>query len=153
MEIKFSPISEEHVEFMLKEISWEDRREALAMGFSLEWVLRSSLKNSEQSMAILVDGELVCLLGVVFEDTLSAVATPWMVATPKMQLFRRPVLVYSKKVLSMWLEQYGYLENYVDARNHRTITWLTHLGASFEYLPYFGPYARPFYRFSFGEKN
>jgi hypothetical protein len=65
-----------------------------------------------------------------------------------MQGYPRLVMKYSRELITRWLTKYGPLTNFVDSRHIRAIAWLRHLGAEFDLLPEFGPYKKPFYKFS-----
>jgi hypothetical protein len=153
MKVDFRVPTEKDLAELEANISFDDARELSANGVSLDWAIRMSVENSVEAVSFLVDGELACIVGVTDGEGLVGPVFPWVLGTPLMQKYPRKVLYYSHKILNRWKAEYPYMTNYVDVRHHRAITWLTHLGASFEYIPMHGPYRRPFYKFSFGSES
>ncbi len=152
MVVDFSQPNKFHAQELAASLSLEDRRELLAQGVEVEWAIWHSIQTSKEAVAIHVDDELVCITGLCVHENLGGGAYPWLLATPGMQCYPRLVLKYSRQLIKRWLQIEPYMTNYVDARHHRAISWLTHLGASLEYLPEHGIYRRPFYKFSFGSE-
>lgn len=151
MVLKFSDPTTEDIEYLIKHLSVEDEREILCQGVSLEWAITSSIENSAEVVSIFDDDKLLCITGLVHDNGLVPRAYPWLLGTTAMQKYRRQVLLYSKKFILDWRTAYGKLENYVDARHHRAIQWLTHLGAELEFIEKHGIYQTPFYKFTFKE--
>jgi len=144
--------TEEDILDLIKNISIEDKREILAQGVSVEWGVRHTLETSLEACAFRIEGKLAAMTGLCVNGVLVESVYPWLLGTPEMQKYPRLVLKYSRGILARWHAQYPCLTNYVDARHHRAIQWLTHLGARFEFIPEYGVYKRPFYKFSFGEE-
>jgi len=138
---------------LINNLSLEDRQEILIQGFSVAWVVQHSISISDECVAVWTPaGALACIVGVAPEVSLSSRARPWLLGTLAMQSYPKLVMKYSKELLERWKSQYSYLENHVDARHSRAIAWLRHLGAKEEFIPEWGMYRAPFYRFYFGEQ-
>lgn len=150
MELSFEMPEERHVQALLADLAEDDRRELLAQGVNPEWGIRTSIENSSEVVAISGDGQLGCIVGLVETGGLSPQVYPWLLGTNYMQRFPLTVWKLSKKLIRRWTSQHPYMYNFVDARHERAIAWLRALGAEFEYLPAYGPYRRPFYKFTFG---
>lgn len=151
MDIKFQFPDEQDIQDLLVNLSEEDRLEICAMGFEPEWGIRHSIETSLEVVSIRGDGNLACIVGVAQEGELVPLVYPWLLGTPFMQKFPRKVLKFSRQILNHFRSKHNYMENYVDARHERAIGWLTHLGAKLYPAEPYGPYGRPFHKFTFGE--
>lgn len=152
MALDFRLPTEEDILYLLANISIEDKRELRAQAVDTEWAIRHSIELADESLAIIANGNCLCILGITSMGV-SGTALPWLLGTDEMKNYPRQVLIYSRRIISRWKSYYPYMENWVDARHHRAINWLTHLGAKFEYHEHYGIYGRPFYKFSFGEQK
>ena len=111
--------------------------------------MASSIKASFQSWAGTVDGEPIAVAGVYQPDRLKRSGHPWMIGSKHLERkdLRREFLVTSKDILCIMLESFDYLENHVDARNTKAISWLKWLGFTVEEAKPFGPDGLPFHHF------
>lgn len=78
-----------------------------------------------------VHAKPVCIFGVSpsYDTTaLSRKGSPWLLGTDEMEQHALPFLYHSRDVVASMLQEYDYLENYVDARNEKSIKWLSWLG-------------------------
>lgn len=141
---------EEDIKELLVNLSREDRDELLIQAADPEWAIRHSIDSSIECVAVFGDGELACITGVNRDDGLVMQATPWLLGTEAMKKYPREVLKFSRLMLERWRSQFPFMENYVDARHLRARRWLTFLGANGTLVPEYGPYKKPFYRFTFG---
>ena len=149
--VNFSAISQANVEDLIANLCEEDRIEILGTGAAVDWGIRSTVEASTQSCAARTkEGEVICLFGVTTENALLGEASPWFLSTNLIYKYRREVAIFAKPVLDKWLADYGLLTNYVDSRHARAISWLQHMGATFEEIPAFGIYRRPYYKFTIG---
>lgn len=112
-----------------------------------EEALVHSIKNSRFPKAGLVDGELVCLFGVGSNTLLSTSGSPWLLGSDKIVKHARAFLKGSRIYLRDMKEEYGYLVNYVDARNTHSVRWLKWLGFEISKPVPFGPYGVLFHKF------
>lgn len=152
--ISFSLPTEADIEELVANIAPDDAQEILGMGVSPEWGICNSIENSVEVVAIRdPKGRLACIVGLMQSQDLVPVYSPWMIGTVSMQEYPIQVLRLSKKILGRWKAQHPYMENYVDSRHTRAIGWLRHLGAKFELNPEYGPYRRPYYKFTFGSEQ
>lgn len=153
MEIKFTQTTEADLEELAANILPADKTEILAMGFSVDWALRNSLKTSLEAVTCRANGEVACVTGVCQSIALSDTVAPWLISTPIILANPRPQLHYSRLILNKWRAEHPYMANYVDTRHFRAVRWLKWLGANLEDPIPFGPYARPFHKFTFGEPD
>ena len=145
--------TEEDILELIENMSIEDRREILSQGISIEWGVRHTIETSTEAVAFRWDGKLAAITGLCVHGILIESYFPWLLGTPEMQKHPRKVLSFSRQILARWRAKHPYMVNYVDARHHRAISWLTHLGAKFEFIEKHGAYQRPFYKFSFGDEQ
>jgi hypothetical protein len=103
-----------------------------------------SLNGKEPSYVAELDGKILCFFGC---DEADIGGSPWLLGTDELSSFPISLFRKSRKYIDSILNQYGYLENYVDARNTLSIQWLKWLGFTIENpLPY-GVEQKPFHRF------
>lgn len=152
MDIKFQFPGEADIADLVENISPEDQMEIYALGFNPKFALDHAIENALDAVAIRKDDELACIVGISVEPGLFSEVTPWLVSTKLMRKHPRQVLELSKRIVARWRSLYPYMENYVDARHIKAITWLRHIGAVIHPEEPYGPYARPFHKFTFGEK-
>lgn len=127
-----------------------DRQEILAMGFEPLAGIEQSIRTSIDAVTIRKDGELACIVGICRSTDLADVIRPWLLST-KVVLDNPFVAArLSKVILAKWRAQYPYMSNWVDARHWRAIHWLRWLGAELAPAEPFGPFKRPFHKFTFG---
>lgn len=153
MEISFTlpewPDVDELVENMLP----ADYREIRALGYDPRFALEQSIANSVEYVAARVDGKLACITGLAVDSPLGEGAYPWLISTPV--IFTNPLafMRYTKKIVGHWQELYPFMANYVDERHCLAVRWLRHIGAEIHPAEPYGPYRRPFHRFTFGEPS
>lgn len=143
--------TEEHIKFLVANISKDDEREVLGLGVTVDWAVRHSLEVAKEAYCILWNGQPVTILGVGQLDPFQEEHSPWLLATDELPQHPVKVMRYSFIFLKRWLSRYGKLMNHVDARHTRAIEWLSALGAKLELEQEHGPYRRPYYKFTFGE--
>lgn len=127
-----------------------DRDEILAMGHDPVWAIQNSLATSLEAVVIRKGGVLACITGVCQPIALSGDVYPWLLSTPVILENPIPTLRLSKTILNRWRAVHPYMSNYVDARHWRALHWLQWLGAELSPAEPFGPFKRPFHKFTFG---
>ena len=127
-----------------------DRAELWAVRMQTpEQVMERGLEMSDKAMVGLVNGRAACMWGVVHESLIGPMGTPWMVGTTLLDQYAKTFLRRCKKTLVDMFEDYQHLENYVDARNTRTIQWLKWLGFTVHKEPEeYGILRLPFHKFT-----
>ena len=140
----------EHVPAIAEAIRDPDRREIWASSMSKpERVLLSGLRYSDFVMTGMADDVPVCMWGVVQESLVGNVGVPWMIGTKHLDALAVTFLRRCREPLLQVLKRYDRLVNYVDARNTRTIKWLTFMGFKVDKDPVpYGVFNLPFHRFS-----
>lgn len=143
------PATEDHIVAIAKMVRPEDKAELWAACLQTpDAVMRGALERGH-ALTGLVDGEPVCMWGVVPQSLLINWGAPWMVGTTALE---RHALMFLRRCRKQVLELFaGYdmLLNYVDARNARAIQWLKWLGFTVEKTPEkYGFLNLPFHKFS-----
>jgi hypothetical protein len=109
-----------------------DREEIYASrGMSPKKVLMESIRASHVAYAFYVKGEIAALFGVVqaiSEDKGGMFGIPWVLTGAAVENDRREFWRWSKEGLRIFLDEYGVLANYVDARHEQAIRWLNTWG-------------------------
>ncbi|WP_208539341.1 hypothetical protein [Algihabitans albus] len=125
-----------------------DRREVMAShGHRPLQALIQSLRHSDLAWAGLIDGEVLALWGAGTTALLGRQGAPWLLAGRGLERHKRSFLRLSRENLARLQARYDYLENWVDARNTRSIRWLRWLGFTLEPAAPHGRFGRPFHRF------
>jgi hypothetical protein len=115
--------------------------------------LAYSYKVSRDTRAGIANGAVVCIFGVAQETVLSTIGRPWLLATNQLKQHARVFLRLNRGVVDGWLAEYGWLENYVDARNLKAVQWLRWLGFKIESAAPYGVDQLPFHKFTMGNLN
>lgn len=149
--INIIPSTQEHAEIVSANVRPEDAEELWATSYSRpEDVLSRALEYSEYALTGFIDDVPVCIWGVVSDSLLFNDGTPWMVGTHDLNNDRMAIafLRHCRVPIMVMAEKYDKLENYVDARNKRSIKWLKYMGFTVEKdsEPY-GVLRMPFHRF------
>lgn len=148
--VQIEQTTQEHIDYLVQHICEDDKREVLGLGYTVEWAIKHSVDTALESACILWNGIPVLILGVGQSQPFDEEYCPWLLATDELPKHPVKVMKYSFLILNRWLSKYGKLSNYVDARHHRAVEWLAVLGAEMELQESYGPYARPYYKFTFG---
>lgn len=105
-----------------------DREECEAMGRSAKQALRTSFSTSCKSWTALVDGRPEAMFGVIIEDLLSGIATPWFLGTDEVYRHGRELLMWGPGFVSRMCDSRQRLQNLVSSRNSRAIRLLQRWG-------------------------
>lgn len=125
----------------------EDAAELRAAGLDVATCL-----SSVPAKALRLDGELVCLFGVVTHPESSRGGIPWMLCTDTLKRVpRRAMAVISDQVVSTWRESFDHLSNLIHRRNARAIAFVRWLGFTVGSTPC-GP-GQEFYTFEWSRSH
>ncbi len=146
--VKIIPSNLMHAVFIAENVRDEDREEMWAATLQTPGrALRMGWLYSDQCLTGMIDGKPVCMWGVLGESFVTNHGTPWMVAAKGIDDNAMMFLRHCKGPVMDLLRGYDTLENYVDARNTRSITWLKWLGFTVEEPRPYGALNMPFHRF------
>jgi len=117
-------------------------------GVNLEILLRQSVAVSESADTIIDINtqEIIAMRGAA--PLPSSGAAPWMLATPRAEEFIREFIVEGRKYVGEMLDRYGFLINYIDVRNIKSIRWLAKIGFTIHEPEPFGVQGLPFHKFT-----
>nr|DAN07838.1 MAG TPA: Protein of unknown function (DUF2833) [Caudoviricetes sp.] len=123
-------INKKDVTFVLDNLRDEDRKEMLEeFGSSWYKVLLSKCMCNNLYTIMNSFHQPVGLFGVKPHDDYAEVC---LLCTDKLKDDAISFLLQAKKYISVWLNKYKRLENYVYKRKHSAISWLTWLGFTFK---------------------
>ena len=110
----------------------EEEVKALLGDVDVAEALITSVKVSSVTYAVFYDNELCFVFGLVDSPTDSTKTSPWMLGTNESLKHVRPLLRFSKMIISAMLEGYSTLENVVWEGNTKHIVWLKKTGFTFD---------------------
>lgn len=136
-DVRFVEVTDDLVEQVATDMREADRIEVMAAaGHTPIDALKSGVKMSQYTSAVIIDNHVVAVMGLVLPTTISNWGVPWMLGTNR--LFRHPrVLIrWGHIVVSEMMDKVDVLQNYVHVENTRSMRWLHHLGFEFaEHVP------------------
>jgi len=140
-------VEEAHVQLLAATMRDEDAAEVMAShGFMPEAAVRDSVARSVQSVAVVADGELLCLMGLAHaERPGGSIAIPWCLSTKTVDRKRRAFLVGTHVVVEAMAKQNRVLFQMVDARYEKALRWVKLLGFTVHPAIPFGVAGLPFH--------
>lgn len=126
---------------MLPDVRQADIDELAALGVTPEHAIRYGLQHSSVTWTAFFDGHAGAMFGVVDRD---GFGVPWAVFTTVIDRMPVTFLRASRRYLDQLARP---LVNYVDARNTKTVQWLSWLGFAIDDPEPFGIHGEPFHRF------
>jgi hypothetical protein len=148
------PAVESDAAVLAMTIRQEDREEIVASdGPDVYDTILESVRRSEEAWALLIDGELACIWGVVRSPNgLGSVAdgVVWMLSTNVIN--RKPKTFWRecKRLVPELVARWGLLVNAIDIRHEKAIRWGNRLGFRFTNVSRFGIGGNLFAFFSVG---
>lgn len=140
MKAQTVPAMPEHIEELIANLRDEDRAEVLAFGRGVE-PIRGSYQAAHASHALLVDGRVVAVWGVM--ELVDGAAALWMHGTALLPRHGRLVLRFSRAVVEKLAGHYRRLEVLVSSKYRQSCRWLEWLG--FDLGPVGGTPDNPLY--------
>lgn len=124
-----------------------DRREIeAALGMDPTVVLRRGVQASNPCHAVVEDGAVLALFGVVPVARIPENGAVWLLASEDFAVRSSFIVRSSKAWIARLHERYRVLTNYVDARNEVHVRWLRWCGFDFvRRIERFGAMGLPFY--------
>lgn len=92
------------------------------------------------------DGEVFAVGGVAGKSLINKGGIVWLLGTDNLDSVWYSFAKESRRIIDVLLEEYGTLENMVDATNKKTIRWLKWLGFQCDPIT-LSPFGHPFRRF------
>ena len=132
-----------------KRLRKQDEDEVMALvGLDNETALLASFCHSDRVFVGEVDGKIICMFGVSKDS--NGNGCPWLLGSDEVEKLPITFVRNSRKYIQQFINEYGYLENYVDIRNSLSIKWLKWLGFKIDEPQTLGVEQRLFSRFSLG---
>lgn len=100
------------------------------MGREPKQALRAAFMTSEKAWTALVDDVPHAMFGVVVENLIDRIGTPWFLGTDEVYRHARELLMWGPGILSRMGDSSHRLVNLVSADNHRAIRLLRKWGFS-----------------------
>lgn len=107
----------------------------------------NSIKVSDLCWTARVDNRLMAIFGVAPVNLLASEGRPWLIGTPLVDTHPKIFLENCGKYIDLMADRYETMHNYVDARNVKSIRWLSWLGFEISEATPFGKHGMPFHRF------
>lgn len=128
-EIKFTRVTQEHINYVSENMRKQDVDEVWASSRSTPLqALNESVAVSQFSVTVLIGEVPCCIAGLRYYDELSDYGSPWLLSSTDMIRHKRILLTESKLVLEEMLSIRSHLENYVHIGNTVSKRWLSYLG-------------------------
>lgn len=148
MEVKITPTTYEDCLDLAAIMRQSDIDEIYATNHSTpEQGLLLGFYNSIVIYTVKINGELIMIYGISKLPFVHGVC-PWMLASENIEKYGVTFYRHTRKHILAMIKQYGYLENYVDSRNVKSIKWLSWLGFTIHDAEPYGIEQRLFHRFS-----
>jgi hypothetical protein len=141
-------LEQRHIDELLANVRPADQDEAWALAhMSVAQGLKQSLQHSQQAYAGVAKGRLLCVIGVASRSLIGGSAEPWLIGHARLDRHAHAFARASRPALAQWVQHYGRLANWVDARNERAIRWLRWLGFELGPATPYGIDGLPFHPF------
>lgn len=148
------PVTEAHITELIGTMRQADRQEVEASsGKDHARVLRESVAMSEMCWTGLIDGQVACIFGCGSTSLIDPVGIPWLLGSDLITLHAKPFLRRSRPYVREMQGRWVWLENWVDARNDKSIAWLKWLGFAMDEAKPYGAAGLPFHRFYMRSEN
>jgi hypothetical protein len=149
--VDLTPASPEDVFEMGDNIRVADRLECWAAGhiWAEEAIMRG-LASSTRTWTARADGLILAVLGIEPVSAITGLGRPWMIGTEALETYAIATIRASRPALTIMHQMYPRLENWVDARNLKSIRWLRWLGFKVYTPKPWGVEGMPFHRFTRG---
>jgi hypothetical protein len=127
------PVMPQHVDYVAAFMRPRDVAEVWASHHAAPAeALQRGVSSAIVAWTGLVNGEPVCIFGASPNSLLTGDGSPWMLATPTLQVVERPFLRVSRAAVEAMQDIFPRLVNYVDNRNVCAQRWLAWLGFTLE---------------------
>lgn len=126
--VRVVPAERRHINTIANRLREIDREECEAMGRTGKHSLRLALDVSSRSWTALVDGKPEAMFGVVAEDLMNGIGTPWFLGTDEVYRHGRELLMWGPGFVARLCDSSKTLRNLVSSRNRRAIRLLERWG-------------------------
>lgn len=146
--------TERDVKRLVENLREADKVELKAyLNDNFEWIIKASIKASDDAWAVIVNGKLLFIAGVGQTSMIGKVGCPWLLGTDHIAQFPLEFYRQSKGILFESLRVYKTLLNHVHVGNLKAISYLKHLGFKFSDAVPYGANGELFYPFQMEIKS
>jgi hypothetical protein len=148
VEVVIRPATAGDARTLYKNLREADRQECEAYGpHDIAGMIERSVRRSDPCWAALADGQLGCIIGAAPLSLLGGLGSPWMLGTPVLDRHSRILMRAAPRYISVMLQAYPHLVNFVHAKNSTSVHWLRRLGFTLHAAEPYGPLGEPFHKF------
>ena len=148
--VRIEPARQEHVDGLKGRLRAQDRDEVLAAcGLPPDAALQRAFADSVLAWAAVRGDRPLAVFGAG-RGTAPGTGSPWLLGTDALDGAGRDFALHSKVYVGHMLARFSRLENWVDARNTRSVRWLAWCGFRVGAARPFGPFRLPFHPFEAG---
>lgn len=115
-------------------------------------IIRMSIEVSGTECKTAIDssnGKVLAVFGTA-ESRNYGFGVPWLLAAEGTDKYAKELLVWGREYVAAMVYEFGFLCNYVDANNRRSVRWLQRIGFTVHAPEPHGVYCLPFHPFSAG---
>lgn len=125
-------------EVWIREATSEDALFALeksifAKEHNAQTAMITYMSNSEKVYAGLIDGEIVCIWGVMRQSLLSGRGYLWLIVTEAAESHKFLLVRYSQRIIERLFDRYTVLIGECSVNDARAKKWMRLLGATFSH--------------------
>lgn len=136
-----------HVTHIGENMRQADADEIRALGLEPMVGVWQAFRASSHAWTLRVNGEPVCVFGLVPTNLLGRTALIWLLGTDGVPSNARSFVAACRPSLEKCLELYDHLYNWVDVRHSASLRWLKWMGFEFSDPAPHGMLGMPFRRF------
>lgn len=126
--VRLIPAEWKHINTIANRMRSIDAQECQAMGRTPKQSLRIAITTSEKAWTALVDGRPEAMFGLVVEDLISGIGTPWFLGTDEVYRHGRELIMHGPGMLARLGDSIRVARNLVSSRNDRAIRLLRKWG-------------------------
>jgi hypothetical protein len=147
---KLTQVSDDRVKYVSENMRESDVREVWASNRNdPAKALDTSIKLSDWSAVLVIDGDILGVVGLVTENRLGGAGVPWFLGTHNVAKHAKTFLEVSGIIIDLMHHRSNLLVNYVHAENHESINYLLRVGFKVNEVPErIGPDGELFHKFS-----
>lgn len=147
-DVLIRPVEPGDVEHVAEHMRQADLDEIAALGIPDPVdALTRSIASSTSCWTGCINGEPVCIFGLVPISMLCGIGSPWMLGTNLILKNAGAFIRHSTPYIHGMLREFPQLFNFVDVRNRKAVAWLRRAGFKMHEQQPYGPFGLPFHPF------
>lgn len=129
---------------LLPRLREADHKEVISLGTDPLAGLLAGVRQGREAWTARVDGEIICMTGVVPLTAIGPTGIPWLLGSDLVGANAKHFLRESRRLVARWQEMFPVLRNIVDDRYTAAIRWLRWLDFRISDPVLVGPNRMPF---------